>query len=196
MNQLEIELNAILKTDEIYFPFQKFTGLAGASVLVLFHGQRFESSEILLIKRSLTVASHRGQVAFPGGGVEPEDEGDQFKTAIRETYEEVGVEPAGIRSLGVLPVIPTVSGGFFVSPVVGVAGPQAREQDLVLDLNEVAFAEWVLVSDLLQTRTHEVREVRGQLLSLPVFQWKDEKMWGMTALIFDLILSRYGTLKA
>ena len=75
--------------------------------------------------------------------------------------------------------------------MIAFASEQVRASRIVPDPIEVAFSEWARVSDLMETRIDEERVVRGVPMRLPEFQWKNERMWGMTALIFDLILKRY-----
>lgn len=57
--------------------------------------------DVLLLRRSTTLSHHPGQIAFPGGGVEPGD-CSPFATAVREAAEETGLEPAGVTDLGPL----------------------------------------------------------------------------------------------
>jgi len=163
---------------------QKFRARSSAAVLVLMRGQPASHSEVLLIERSDTVKTHKGQVAFPGGGVEAEDENDPGRTAIRECFEEVGVLPAQVKLLKTLPPLPTLSSDFFVVPVL--AQLVGADPELKLDPNEVAYAEWVSVEALLKTKKTEN--------GFPVFDWtgadqKHRKVWGLTAIILDLIFS-------
>lgn len=72
--------------------------------------------EVLLTRRSRDVADHQGQVAFPGGAVDPEDR-DSLATALREAWEEVRLPPDGVRVLGRLDDLPTIT-GFLVTPWV------------------------------------------------------------------------------
>jgi 8-oxo-dGTP pyrophosphatase MutT (NUDIX family) len=192
MNELARVLKRIQEMDEPGFPFPAIEALgARASVLALFSGESFQNSEILLLKRSSTVLTHPDQVAFPGGGVEDRDLGSLVETALRETFEEVGLSREGIHPFGILPGLPTVTGGVFVSPVLALATPSVRGSPIIPDPSEVAHADWVRIQDLISSRKEEERMVRGIKMSLPEFQWKGERMWGMTALIFDLILRRY-----
>jgi 8-oxo-dGTP pyrophosphatase MutT (NUDIX family) len=93
-----------------------FSGLRKAAVLIplLCHGDRWH---ILFIRRTETVQDHKGQVSFPGGAYEPED-ADMQATALRETWEEIGIPPAEVNLLGTLPVFNTIS-SFAITPVVG-----------------------------------------------------------------------------
>jgi 8-oxo-dGTP pyrophosphatase MutT (NUDIX family) len=192
MNELSRVLKRIQEMNEPGFPFLVNESLgARASVLALFSGESFHHSEILLLKRSSTVLTHPDQVAFPGGGVEDQDLGNPVETALRETFEEVGLPREGIHPFGVLPGLPTISGGVYVLPVLALASPSVRGSLIIPDPSEVAHADWVRVQDLISSRKEEERMVRGITMSLPEFEWKGERVWGMTALIFDLILRRY-----
>ena len=71
---------------------------------------------LVLTKRSRTLPTHAGQLAFPGGKPHPEDSGP-LDTALRETHEEVGLHPSEVEVLGFLPIIRTVR---FALPMVGV----------------------------------------------------------------------------
>lgn len=166
-------------------------GTSQAAVLVLFSGKNFQDSKILLTLRAPNLATHSGQVAFPGGVAEATDQ-THFQTALRECREEVGILEACIQTLGSLPGFPTVTGNFSVVPVLGqllIENPK-----LVMEPGEVVRAEWVSVQELRESRFTEVRVVRGVERALPVFMWGTERMWGLSALIFDLILNRYDRL--
>ncbi|MBU6152962.1 MAG: CoA pyrophosphatase [Bdellovibrionales bacterium] len=193
MSPLHHMLKRIQEMESPGFPFEIPKQRQGpqAAVLVLFSGESFLQAEMLLMKRSSTVITHPDQIAFPGGGVEDRDQGSLIETALRETQEEVGLGREGIMPIGLLPELPTVSGGVWVTPVVAYASEKARRSILKLDSSEVAHSDWDLISNLLSTRKEESRSVRGVSVNLPEFQWKGERMWGMTALIFDLILQRY-----
>jgi len=163
---------------------EKSRSRSSAAVLVLIRGAHSKNPEVLLIERSATVKTHQSQVAFPGGGVEPEDKNDPVQTALRECEEEVGVSPSLVKVLKTLPPLPTLTSGFFVVPVL--AELTVENCSLVLDPNEVAHAEWVSVEALFKTKKAE----KG----LPVFDWagtdeKHRKVWGLTAIILDLIFS-------
>lgn len=73
---------------------------------------------LLLTRRSSALRKHPGQVAFPGGVMDPEDT-SLIATALREAEEEVAIPPSSVRVIGVLPPV-TSSTGFHVTPVVGV----------------------------------------------------------------------------
>ncbi len=153
-----------------------------AAVLVLIR-KTLEGSFVLLIERSNTVKTHKGQVAFPGGGMEEQDQQNPVLTAIRECEEEVGISSDWVNPWKVMPPLPTLTSGFYVVPVLAVL-ESSEAPELKLDLEEVAHAEWVSVQDLRKSRRMEN--------DFPVFDWigKDDrvrKVWGLTAIIFDLV---------
>ncbi|WP_438944033.1 NUDIX hydrolase [Nocardia blacklockiae] len=98
-----------------------------AAVLVLFGGAPEPDSrapgglpadaDVLLTQRAATLRQHSGQVAFPGGGVEPADSGP-IATALREAQEETGLDPAGVEPIAVLPKIFVPPSRFDVTPVL------------------------------------------------------------------------------
>jgi len=88
---------------------------------------------LLLTRRTETVQSHKGQVSFPGGASDPGDSSPEA-TALRETFEEIGLQPHDVALLGRLAVRPTIS-SYLVTPVVGcIHGPRAY----LLSLHEVS----------------------------------------------------------
>ena len=167
-----------------------FVARPSAAVLVLTRGEG-PLQEVLLIERSATVKTHQSQVAFPGGGMEKVDGGDPAKTALRECFEEVGVSPHLVKIIKTFPAVPTLTSGFFVVPILGSIHLEILEDiNLILDINEVAHAEWVPLKRLLISKGYEH--------GFPVFEWiaadqKKRKVWGLTAIILDLIF--YSDLK-
>src|SRR5450631_2218053 len=87
-----------------------------SAVLVLF-GEGTDGPDVLLIERSGHSRQHPGQAAFPGGAVEPDDDGPAA-TALREAAEETGLDPAGVEVLAVLPALWVPPSGFLVVPVL------------------------------------------------------------------------------
>ena len=74
---------------------------------------------VVFTKRTDTVRHHKGQVAFPGGSFEPSD-GTLLRTALRESAEELGIQPEDVTVLGRLDDSPTFSTSFIISPFVGL----------------------------------------------------------------------------
>ena len=88
----------------------------GAVLIPLFRDNG--ECKVLFTKRTHKVEEHKGQISFPGGGVEEED-GSFEETALRETFEEVGVLPGDVTLLGRADDAVTVASNFIIHPVVG-----------------------------------------------------------------------------
>ena len=89
-----------------------------AAVLIPIYPDADGVHRLLLTKRPLTMPTHAGHLAFPGGRPDPEDR-DPVDTALREAHEEVGIEPSAVEVIGFLDPIHTVEFTLFVVPVVG-----------------------------------------------------------------------------
>ena len=158
-----------------------------SAVLVLF-GDGPSGPDLLLIQRSSELRLHAGQPAFPGGAIDPGDEGP-VATALREAAEEVGVDPAGVDVVGTLPEAFIPPTGFRVIPVLAwwrrpcPVGP--------VDPGEVAAVERVSLAELADPAVRlMVRGPRG--IILPAFQVRGMLIWGFTAALVDRLLAAGG----
>lgn len=116
---------------------------AHAAVLVpiVMRGPDFSESTVLLTQRADHMSTHSGQIAFPGGKVDPQD-ANRRATALRETYEEVGLHPRHVEIIGELPVYVTGT-AFWVTPVIALVSPDfelAPNAGEVQDVFEVPLA--------------------------------------------------------
>jgi 8-oxo-dGTP pyrophosphatase MutT (NUDIX family) len=113
------------------------SGSPMAAVLAPLYVDGAGEERVILIKRPMTMPTHAGHLAFPGGRPSPEDDGP-VATALREAEEEVGITPESVTVLGFLPPVDTVRFSLLVVPVVGrlkrepELRPSAREVDKVL----------------------------------------------------------------
>lgn len=164
-----------------------------AAVLVPLVAQR-EGLTVLLTQRTVHLNSHSGQIAFPGGKVDPQDR-DAAHTALREAQEEVGLDAAHAEVLGTLPEYATGS-GFIVTPVLALVSPQAS---LVPNPQEVADVFEVPLAFLMNPAHHRHHRVEwaGQMrhwMSMPYVQNGRERfIWGATA---AMLRNLYGYLIA
>jgi 8-oxo-dGTP pyrophosphatase MutT (NUDIX family) len=134
----------------------------------------------LFTKRTDLVEHHKGQISFPGGGKHASD-ANAWETAIRETEEEIGVPRAGVKLLGALPKLVTVT-DFEISPFVGAIpfptqfAPHAGEVESIIE---------VPVSYLLDPMVVEERPVKwkGRDVMTLVYHYKGHAIWGATARI-------------
>jgi 8-oxo-dGTP pyrophosphatase MutT (NUDIX family) len=107
---------------------------------------------VLLTQRTAHLNDHAGQVSFPGGRHEPDDE-NTTATALREAQEEVGLDPSRVEVLGTLPEYLTGT-GFRVTPVVGLVHPPFTCK---ADTFEVAEIFEVPLGFLMAPKNHEIR---------------------------------------
>ena len=142
--------------------------------------------DILLIERAATLNDHPGQVAFPGGGVEPDD-ASIMAAALREAEEETGLDPLGVDVLGLLPEVPLPISNFLVTPVLGWWSRQSPVD--VVNYGESAQVFRVPVRDLLdpENRFTAVLAREGHNYRGPAFVVNGVVVWGFTAGILNYV---------
>ncbi len=157
-----------------------------AAVLILVYEQNGEV-QVLFTERTHQVEHHKGQISFPGGACDDEDE-DLMATALRETYEEIGVRPEDVEIVGQLDDMVTIS-NFRVTPYVGILTTQS-EYPFVLNRNEVARVVQIPLSYLLDERNIEleVRQHQGREVLVPAFSYNGHRVWGATARMLHHLL--------
>ena len=144
--------------------------------------------ELLFVERPLTMRTHAAQIAFPGGAADPEDV-DLADTALREAYEETGVDRDGIEVLGLLPAAHVAVSGFDVSGVV--AWWRQPSPVLAVDPREVASVLVVPVVRLVDARNRFLVHHPSGYVG-PAFQIDDHLIWGLTAHLLDGVLDLAG----
>ena len=163
--------------------------LTPAGVMVLVFSKSGEYC-VLLQKRSSKVVSHKGEISFPGGKMDPED-ANLLDTALRETHEEMGIAPQDVEVFGALDQTATTT-GFCTSPFAGTIpypyefSPQETEVAEVLE---------VPVSSLMDAanRRDEIRVAGGDLEYAPVFAHDGHIIFGATARILQRFLEMLET---
>ncbi|HZF98990.1 MAG TPA: DUF1289 domain-containing protein [Pseudoxanthomonas sp.] len=141
---------------------------------------RAQGTQVLLTLRNERLRHHGGQVSFPGGRIEASDT-DAVAAALRETHEEIALQPAQIYPLGYLDPFITIS-GFRVVPVVAAIDPGYIARP---DPAEVAEVFEVPLDYLLappSLRRIEV-EYRGRARAVLEYDWPGQRIWGATAAI-------------
>lgn len=147
-----------------------------------------DARRIVFVEKTATLRKHAGQVAFPGGAVEPGDP-DAVFAALREAEEEVGVEPATVTVLGVLPPAQVRATGFDVTGVVGWwREPVALRP---VDVGEVAAVHQLPVAALVDPANRLTWE-HPSGFSGPGFVIGDLFIWGFTAHLLDGLLDLAG----
>jgi 8-oxo-dGTP pyrophosphatase MutT (NUDIX family) len=175
-------------------PYERGAGAPGvkvkttpAAVLVPLI-EHADGTTVLLTLRNADLKKHAGQVAFPGGRMEPDD-ADAVACALREAQEETGIDPAGVEILGQLSPYLTIT-GFEVTPVVGAIVPPVA---LTPDPLEVAAVFEVPLAFFLDPANHhrETREYNGQTRAYYAMPYGDRYIWGATA---GMLLNLYDAL--
>lgn len=163
-----------------------------SAVLVLF-GEGTHGPELLLLQRATSLREHAGQSSFPGGAIDAED-GDPegpgaLRAALREAWEETGLDPAGVRIFGTLPRLYIPVSGFVVTPVLA----WWREPSPIapVDPAETARVFTVPVAELADP------ERRGTAVAPsgwrgPCFLVGGTLVWGFTAGVIDRLLHHAG----
>lgn len=148
----------------------------------------FGRAEVLLIERSHGLRSHAGQVAFPGGAVDPSDDG-VVAAALREAVEETGLDPSGVEVFGTLPALFLPVSDFVVTPVL--AWWHTPSPVGVVDPGEVASVHRVRLHDLLDPANRlRVRHSSGYVGA--AFRVDGLLVWGFTAGLLDRMVRLAG----
>jgi len=150
---------------------------------------RGEDYGVLLTLRPDTMPSHAGQVAFPGGRIEPGE--TALAAALREANEEVGVDPGSVRVLGQGDTYVTGS-GFAISPFVGVLPPDFVPAPHAREVADVFETPLSFLMDEANHQRHE-REYRGVLRAYYAMPHNGRYIWGATAGMIKSLYDRlYG----
>ncbi|CAM2837472.1 CoA pyrophosphatase [Vibrio rarus] len=158
--------------------------------------ERNHTLNVLLTKRAAHLKHHPGQVSFPGGKFEQSDK-KLCNTAIRETYEEVGIPPSMISVMGALPPIATIS-QFAVTPFVALVDANYQVKT---DPNEVAEvfevpAQFLFSAANLFHCHFQLKTATHKVFAIP---YQHHFIWGVTAQIIEALqrqLSHFGRINS
>jgi 8-oxo-dGTP pyrophosphatase MutT (NUDIX family) len=162
------------------------------AVLILLYPRRVGEDEeptphLVLTRRTEMLRSHSGQISLPGGRHEPAD-GSLLWTALRETCEELGVDPADLTVLGRLEPEPITVSHYLVAPFIARAArrPEFRPaHDEVAEVLEVPLAK-LLDPDVV---AEEIWEIRGVPRQISFFRHGEHKIWGATARVLGKLVA-------
>lgn len=158
-----------------------------AGVLALLENFQGEAA-LILIERQRYPGVHSGQISFPGGKHEAEDPDFEF-TALRETQEEIGVDPRQIEMAGAMSQLYIPPSNFWVQPYLGFSD---EELELRPQPSEVAAIHRVTLAQL--RHPHCLGQVslqpsQGPARSVPAFQVGKLVIWGATAMMISELLA-------
>ncbi len=156
-----------------------------SAVLILFYPAENQIF-IPLILRPQYDGVHGGQMAFPGGRAEKEDE-NLVRTALREAQEEIGVRVSDVTVLGKLTKLFIPPSNFYVQPVVGFMNrkpdfyPDPREVDKVIEMPLSEIKNPAIIG-------RKTLNVRGIEINTPFYNILDTTVWGATAMMVSELL--------
>jgi 8-oxo-dGTP pyrophosphatase MutT (NUDIX family) len=175
-------LDRVGQLEPIPAPF----GRVAAAVLIPMFEEDGEA-RVVLTRRASHLRTHRGEVSFPGGRIEPEE--TPLSAALRESVEEIGLDPSPVEILGQLRPLATVSSSSSITPFVGVVPhrPELRANPAEVEhVFDVSVAE-LLADDVFR---EELWSRDGGITFFPVFFFDlpDDIVWGATARILHELL--------
>ena len=176
------ELDPVLRTIAQVRPIRPAAVLVGVV-------DRIEPT-VLLTERTTVLSSHAGQIAFPGGKIDPTD-ATPLAAALREAEEEIGLNPGLVAPIGYLDVYMTTL-GYRIVPTLAAIAP---DFELTLNAAEVADVFEVPLSFLMQPTNHQRhrREWQGLMRSYYAIPFGDRYIWGVTAGILRNLYERLYT---
>lgn len=160
---------------------------AGTAAAVLIAITDRAEPGLILTQRPETMRRHAGQVAFPGGRIDPEDI-DAIEAALREAEEEIALPRASVDVIATLPPYRTVT-GFDITPVVGIIAP---DLPLVPHDAEVAAVFEVPLAFLLDPTNRTEQSLVVERIERRYFEilWGERRIWGATAAMLANLSAR------
>ncbi len=181
MNDIEEKISEILRNRKIKSISD--SNLTRTAVLIPLC-KRSGDYVIFFTKRLETLKRHAGQISFPGGIFDENDINVQ-KTAIRETYEELGIDENNIKVLGRLDDYASLS-GYLISPFVGSIRSNCNFK---VNRNEIEKLITIPLSDLMNISPRvRIRSHQGESHLIYYYDYRDQVIWGATARILKSFL--------
>jgi 8-oxo-dGTP pyrophosphatase MutT (NUDIX family) len=167
-------------------PLESFTAAAVLIPVFLKNGE----PHLLFTKRTSTVRHHKGQISFPGGAMDPDDE-SLTATALRETHEEIGVKPADVKLLAELDdmITPTL---FRVTPFVGIIPYPYGFEINADETEELIEVPWTHLSDPSHHRVG-TKTFANRTYEIHYYDYQHHTIWGVTGHIVHGLLEKLST---
>ena len=152
---------------------------AGVLIAILNYDEYIDSPSIIYTQRSSIVSTHSGEVSFPGGMMEDIDT-DLYQTALRESHEEMNLDPSIVTRIGRLNYLISRY-DIEVNPFVAVIDekPNLQGNSEIEEIFEVP-SEFLLNKNNMTTQTFQRDNMK---LEMPTWYYNDQKIWGLTAMI-------------
>jgi 8-oxo-dGTP pyrophosphatase MutT (NUDIX family) len=156
-----------------------------AAVLILLFPEK-GSIHTIFMQRPEYDGVHGGQISFPGGKQEQEDD-NIVQTALREAFEETGIDPSKVKIIGTLTPLFIPVSNMIVTPVIGWADKKPlfnyRPEEVAFLID--ADLKRLLNPSIVQTKPFEIR---GELVKVKYFDYDENTIWGATAMILQELL--------
>ncbi|MEM1042559.1 MAG: CoA pyrophosphatase [Bacteroidota bacterium] len=156
-----------------------------ASVLVLLYPYE-DTTALVLTQRNADLRAHSGQISFPGGSIEPGE--TPAEAALREGWEEVGIDRSAADVLGTMTDLYIPPSDFTVTPVIAslderpVFRPQEEEVDVIIEVPLPALLGPA-------SRQSGLWTIRGREIEIPYFAFGEFEIWGATAMMLAELLA-------
>jgi 8-oxo-dGTP pyrophosphatase MutT (NUDIX family) len=176
--------------DEMTPPADPTINWRQSAVLLLIY-PRAHRDYIVFMRRTDTVEHHKGQISLPGGAQDPDDP-DVIYTALREAYEELGIEPHNVEVKGVLPPVYARVSSFIIHPVVGRLRTGLNVPVFRPNPDEVAEVIEVPVAALQADGVHRVeqRTHQGATYLVHYYDYGPYEIWGATGRVLSEFFNR------
>ncbi len=181
----QMKMTPITRQREMFKAKHVSPPMESAVLILLFPYKK--QLQIALIKRAAYDGVHSAQIAFPGGKHEENDD-TLIVTALRETHEEIGINPSEISILGKLTKLYIPPSNFNVLPVIGF---MKNKPHFIIDEKEVEEVLIVRLSELINPGTIQYKKIESRdksQISVPCYFINSKIIWGATAMIISELL--------
>ncbi|MFL9845887.1 NUDIX hydrolase [Flavobacterium rhizosphaerae] len=154
-----------------------------SAVMMLFYPKN-DQATLVLTKRNTYKGVHSAQISFPGGKKEPEDN-SLTQTALRETYEEIGIAPSQINVIMPFTKVYIPPSNFLVVPFLGTMGhtpvfvPDPKEVNTIIEMPVQTLLDDAIVT------TIEMKTSYAEKIVVPAFEIEGNIIWGATAMMLS-----------
>ncbi len=139
---------------------------------------------VVFIERAAHLRNHAGQIGLPGGAMDPEDDNDPKRTALREMEEEVGVAAERLEFVWRFPELHPRVSNFLVTPFVAIVQPGP----LVIDPSETAGVFSVPLATLLDEVRDGVMDVGSVQIETTLLDYDGRRIWGLTGRVLRMFV--------